>query len=618
MVSGHHAEIRRKGGRFTLADVGSTNGTFLNGSAVEKAELDDRAKIEIGPDGPVFEFRLEEERAQERRPERDDGPRRASLFDDVARRGRDHEDARRGTRDHDADRRSGRGHDDDRRSGPDHDDDRRRSRDHEDDRRARDRHDARRGGRDHDDGRRHGPSLLLVSGDCDQGDGPHRLSSGKLLIGRGEDNDLVVGRRSRSVVSTTHAELRVSSDGCEIEDLDSTNGTFVNGKRIRHARLADGDRIELGEGGPVFRLDWKAGERRSRGGRARESERMFRHLERAQKGGPAGDRTMMMLQVANKYYKRRRWPLLVASVVVFVVAVGAGIYAYLQRQALEQMSQLGNFYKSRSLEAELVAQMGENKSEAEVRALRDRRIKFENDYDRYLERIGWYRNKTPEERAVMRLARRLGETDLAVPPDFHRAALEYVAKWRATPELRRAMERAHERLLNRRIAAALDQYGLPREFMFLALQESRFNAAAVGPKTRYGYAKGMWQFIPPTAVQYTLKLGPLKEEPVYDPSDERHNEDRSTQAAAHYLAYLYTSKAAASGLLAIASYNYGETRIIAKLDSLPNDPRQRNFWNFHRNGWIPSETRDYVMKIFSAALICEKPDLFQVNIEPCF
>jgi hypothetical protein len=71
-------------------------------------------------------------------------------------------------------------------------------------------------------------------------------------------------------------------------------------------------------------------------------------------------------------------------------------------------------------------------------------------------------------------------------------------------------------------------------------------------------------------------------------------------------------------MLVIASYNYGETRIINRLDSLPNDPRQRNFWNFYRNGWIPPETRDYVMYIFSAALICEKRELFQVNIEPCF
>ncbi len=122
--------------------------------------------------------------------------------------------------------------------------------------------------------------------------------------------------------------------------------------------------------------------------------------------------------------------------------------------------------------------------------------------------------------------------------------------------------------------------------------------------------------IPPTALEYHLRLGPFKDEQKYDPSDQRQDEIASTQAAVRYLAYLYSTKAAASGLLVIASYNYGENRIIKRLDALPNDPRQRNFWNFYRSGWLPTETREYVMSIFSAALICEKPELFGMNIEP--
>ncbi len=126
----------------------------------------------------------------------------------------------------------------------------------------------------------------------------------------------------------------------------------------------------------------------------------------------------------------------------------------------------------------------------------------------------------------------------------------------------------------------------------------------------------MWQFIPSTASEYNLALGPLKDEPKYDPSDQRHDENRSTQAAVSYLAYLYSTKAAASGLLVIASYNFGQTRIIERLDHLPNDPRERNFWNFYARGWLPAETRDYVLYIFSAALICEKPHLFNFAMEP--
>jgi hypothetical protein len=182
--------------------------------------------------------------------------------------------------------------------------------------------------------------------------------------------------------------------------------------------------------------------------------------------------------------------------------------------------------------------------------------------------------------------------------------------------LRTSLDRARQRNLPRIIITALDQYKLPRELFFVPLKESTYDATQVGPPTRFGFAKGLWQLIPGTAAQYNLKLGPLKDQRLFDPLDQRHNELASTQAAVRYLADLYSTKAAASGMLVIAAYNYGQTRIITRLDELPNDPRERNFWKFYRSGWLPPETRDYVMSIFSAALICEKPDLFQMNIEP--
>jgi pSer/pThr/pTyr-binding forkhead associated (FHA) protein len=44
-----------------------------------------------------------------------------------------------------------------------------------------------------------------------------------------------------------HCRLTVSADGdLEVRDLDSTNGTFVNGERVQQAQLSDGDRIQVG------------------------------------------------------------------------------------------------------------------------------------------------------------------------------------------------------------------------------------------------------------------------------------------------------------------------------------------------------------------------------------
>jgi soluble lytic murein transglycosylase-like protein len=165
------------------------------------------------------------------------------------------------------------------------------------------------------------------------------------------------------------------------------------------------------------------------------------------------------------------------------------------------------------------------------------------------------------------------------------------------------------------IRSSLAEWDLPPEFLFIAYRESGFDNRAVGPPTRIGvFAKGMWQLIPDTAQNYGLEVGPDKDKRVFDPSDQRHDEIRSTKAAAHFLADLYNTKAKASGLLVMASYNYGPHRITKNLDKLANDPRIRSFWNFYRQGWLPPETQEYVFNIMAAALICRHPDLFGYDL----
>ncbi len=64
-----------------------------------------------------------------------------------------------------------------------------------------------------------------------------------LTVGRSSDCDVVVGERS---VSRFHAELRHDEDDWTVRDLDSTNGTWLNGARVREARVFRGDVLSLG------------------------------------------------------------------------------------------------------------------------------------------------------------------------------------------------------------------------------------------------------------------------------------------------------------------------------------------------------------------------------------
>jgi hypothetical protein len=67
----------------------------------------------------------------------------------------------------------------------------------------------------------------------------------------------------------------------------------------------------------------------------------------------------------------------------------------------------------------------------------------------------------------------------------------------------------------------------------------------------------------------------------------------------------------------MASYNWGEGRVVKLLRSLPANPRERNFWRVLQRyrQQVPNETYDYVVSIVSAAAIGENPKLFGLNFD---
>ncbi|HRJ10646.1 MAG TPA: FHA domain-containing protein, partial [Prosthecobacter sp.] len=73
----------------------------------------------------------------------------------------------------------------------------------------------------------------------------------RLSIGRDSKNDIVI---NNSYISGFHAEFVRQPDGVyELVDLKSSNGTFVNGKRIERARVKGGDKLRFGQLDARFR-----------------------------------------------------------------------------------------------------------------------------------------------------------------------------------------------------------------------------------------------------------------------------------------------------------------------------------------------------------------------------
>jgi pSer/pThr/pTyr-binding forkhead associated (FHA) protein len=71
-----------------------------------------------------------------------------------------------------------------------------------------------------------------------------RLKSGAIkTVGRAPRADFIL---DVALVSRLHCRLTAADDRLEVVDLKSTNGTFVNDKRVDKAKLATGDKLRIG------------------------------------------------------------------------------------------------------------------------------------------------------------------------------------------------------------------------------------------------------------------------------------------------------------------------------------------------------------------------------------
>src|SRR5207253_1641147 len=72
------------------------------------------------------------------------------------------------------------------------------------------------------------------------------LNSAQLTIGRGGQNDIAID--ADEYASARHARFEPRQDGVWVQDLGSTNGTYLNGAKLEHPRrLTQGDVIRVGE-----------------------------------------------------------------------------------------------------------------------------------------------------------------------------------------------------------------------------------------------------------------------------------------------------------------------------------------------------------------------------------
>ena len=475
------------------------------------------------------------------------------------------------------------------------------------------------------------------------------------VIGREEGADVRLDARE---VRLRHAEVRFHDGAWWLSEIDRANRTYVGARTVGEVRVDTEVTVRLGWGGPEVILmttepvqplaPEAAGDGAMGDTEPADAPAAARGTDESRELAWARQETATARRAASIAEERGRQRTRIATaagaaavILALVVAIGLGWTGNIKQNQLEEtMLELHVQIRSTDVTLAKLRALASSRVDPELDAQINEATMVRREQAReYVEGVrqtSLYQPSTvtTEDEAIYRVARALGESELNMPYDFAQKVKEEIhGYWmgRGRGRFIRGIESARAQGVDRAAVAAMEKYGVPHQLFYMALQESDFNADAVGPRTRWGIAKGMWQFIPSTGERYGLNIGPDAGRRVPDPLDDRHNVAKATEAAAKYLNFIYTTDAQSSGLLVIASYNWGEHRVARKVqqlgapqaipsgafDGIAETPRARSYWHFlntYRDR-MPEETKDYVMKIFAAAVIGENPRLFGFDFD---
>ncbi len=429
-------------------------------------------------------------------------------------------------------------------------------------------------------------------------------------IGRGPQNDILI--EDDAVVSARHCEIRRVGERFEIQDLDSTNGTYVNGTRITRAALDGACSIQLGPKGPQLAFligSDGAGHNETirtdapavlRDGEHEDvvAEAMAR-VHRPKWHPKREDTLTIMRRAVRSAVARSRRNLRIVIAVLAAALIGLGGFT---AQRIVKMRQDKQQLDAQIREVEeLLAKAAEDPKRADEMV--EKLDRFQGAARQLtgslLYRLSVQEKRDPVEEELKSLFADFGAETYNIPPDLlaHVERSVQILQGPDRQRIRDAFGRARGDLDVMR--EMFRQENLPPDLAYMTVVESAVTNAAVSPAG----AVGPWQLMAPTARAMGLR--------VDGQVDERLDVRKSTVAARKLIRELILDfGAGGSVMLAVAAFNSGTSRVKQAVRTVKDPIKQRNFWYLYRTRALPQETREYVPKVLAVLIVARAPAKF--------
>jgi len=432
----------------------------------------------------------------------------------------------------------------------------------------------------------------------DKKDAPRlKLPEGTVSIGRNPRCTIVLAADDRCA-SGFHTVIYANPSGLLIQDMQSTNGTFVNGRQVQECAVEAGDEIGLGRSGPKFRIVRETDDPAMEAATPPEStpERYFDidvgadinvdvdvyddiddDINPVPQNRPTANTAPP---------KRNRTTAIIMAATVLIITGLFLTLILLTRQPVDKREPSPspkNFF----------SQTTENPSPPPSPP------PSPSTPSSLSPPATSTPTPTTTEERITAILIRFGEDNYRAPPEMagrveHYLNL-YTGRMRGTIAGYMSRKKQFFPMIHRIFA----ERNIPLELAYVSMLESGFNTTA---KSHAG-AVGLWQFMPATARRYGLE--------VSSRADERTDPEKATCAAAAYFKDLIAIFGARSSvMLCMAAYNAGETRVINALKRIDDPVRNRDFWYLYRMGWLAEETNEYIPQIIALMIISENLEEF--------